>query len=411
MDLDLANDDLLPIVQIESNQICNDCGKNNPHWCSITNAVFICPACVRTHKKFNKKISTIKSLEVDDWSKDEINLLKLGGNDRFNKLIKSYNIPLTKDNKEYKYYTKAAQYYREILLEESKNNDIRSIKKPSLREGIEILYQDEYLSLFNKNQANDSNISNEKNDNNQINNTENKNWMDKMIDKLEPDIQTPQENTSKSKQFFNNITNAFNDVKERSKEIDIKGKFIKAGEFVTDKTIQIQNSGAFNKFMSVVSTGIDSVIHTTDKIFFKNDNSKIINVPPNYINPNLIPPNAKNLNPDLIKQNNLNININNTNNQINQAQNIINENQNNINNINQINEKKINPQSIKNEDDKDIKNDSDKQNLNNINNKDEKIDNEEKAKKDGENESEEKLDENDENDPSLLIMSNIPNHN
>jgi hypothetical protein len=235
--------------------------------------------------------------------------------------------------------------------------------------------------------------------------------MDKMIDKLEPDIQTPQENTSKSKQFFNNITNAINDVKERSKEIDIKGKFIKAGEFVTDKTIKIQNSGAFNKFMSVVSTGIDSVIHTTDKIFFKTDNSKIINVPPNYINPNLIPPNAKNLNPDLIKQNNLNININNTNNQINQAQNIINENQNNINNINQINEKKINPQSIKNEDDKDIKNDSNKQNLNNINNKDEKIDNEEKAKKDGENESEEKLDENDENDPSLLIMSNIPNHN
>ena len=411
MELDLADDDLLPIIQIKTNQVCNDCGKINPHWCSISNAVFLFPSCARTHKKFNKNISTIKSLEVDDWSKEEILLLKNGGNERFSNLIKSYNIPLTIDNKEYKYYTKAAQYYREILLEESKNNDIKSIKKPSLREGIEILYQDEYLSLFNKNQANDSNISNEKNDNNQINNTENKNWMDKMIDKLEPDIQTPQENTSKSKQFFNNITNAINDVKERSKEIDIKGKFIKAGEFVTDKTIKIQNSGAFNKFMSVVSTGIDSVIHTTDKIFFKNDNSKIINVPPNYINPNLIPPNAKNLNPDLIKQNNLNININNTNNQINQAQNIINENQNNINNINQINEKKINPQSIKNEDDKDIKNDSDKQNLNNINNKDEKIDNEEKAKKDGENESEEKLDENDENDPSLLIMSNIPNHN
>jgi 23S rRNA-/tRNA-specific pseudouridylate synthase len=57
---------------------------------------------------------------------------------------------LTKDNKEYKYYTKAAQYYRDILLEESKNKDTKNIKKPSLKEGIEILYQDEYLNLFNK---------------------------------------------------------------------------------------------------------------------------------------------------------------------------------------------------------------------------------------------------------------------
>ena len=80
MDLDLANDDLLPIVQIESNQICNDCGKINPHWCSITNAIFLCPSCVRTHKKFNKKISIIKSLEVDDWSKEELSILKIGGN-------------------------------------------------------------------------------------------------------------------------------------------------------------------------------------------------------------------------------------------------------------------------------------------------------------------------------------------
>ena len=49
MEIDLANEDLLPIIQIESNQVCNDCGKVNPHWCSITNAVFLCPSCARTH--------------------------------------------------------------------------------------------------------------------------------------------------------------------------------------------------------------------------------------------------------------------------------------------------------------------------------------------------------------------------
>ena len=422
MDLDLANDDLLPIVQIESNQICNDCGKINPHWCSITNAVFLCPSCVRTHKKFNKKISVIKSLEVDEWSKEEISILKKGGNERFTNLIKSYNIPLTKDNKEYKYYTKAAQYYRDILIEEAKNKDIKNIIKPSLREGIEILYQDEYLNLFNKDQLNDQNTKEESNNKNQINKTENKNWMDKMIDKLEPDITPKPDNQSKGKQFLNNMMNTFNDVKERTKEIDFKGKFKKAGEFVQDKTEQIQNSNAFNRFMNVFSTGIDNVIQTTDKLLFKND-SKIYPIPPNYLNPNLIP--SQNIN-----------NSNNINqiNQSNYAPIINNQNQNIINNINVIDEKKKNSESnlIKKEEEKNniIQNDlSQPKNEKEINNKEEKLDEEEKETikkeekldeeekdkkdqdKDNGKEKEEKLDENEENDPSLLIMSNIPNHN
>ena len=408
MDLDLANDDLLPIVQIESNQICNDCGKNNPHWCSITNAVFICPSCVRTHKKFNKKISTIKSLEVDEWSKDEINILKLGGNERFNKLIKSYNIPLTKDNKEYKYYTKAAQYYREILTEEVKNHDTNNIKKPTLKEGIEILFQDDYLNLFNKNQSNTINIENENKENkdNKVQaNPENKNWMDKIIDKLEPDATPPpNDNTSKSQKFFDNVTNAFNDVKEAAKEIDFKGKFRMAGEFVQDKTERFQNSRTFNKFMSVVSNGIDNVIQTTDKYLFKGGNgNKLIYVPPNYINPNLIPKNSSNykqINGQNINQNiQQNRNINNINNEIDinkiEKNNNINVNSgaNNLININKVNNntKEISQQmNINNEI---IKKEENSNNMKNEENK------------------EEKLDDTEENDPSLLIMSNIPKHN
>ena len=403
MDLDLATDDLLPIVQIESNQICNDCGKNNPHWCSITNAVFICPACVRTHKKFNKKISMIKSLEVDDWSKDEINILKLGGNERFNKLIKSYNIPLTKDNKEYKYYTKAAQYYRDILLEESKNKDTKNIKKPSLKEGIEILYQDEYLNLFNKNELNEIN-SNYLNNNNEINDKDKKNWMDKMINKLQPDVEPPkEENPSKGKQFLNNMMYAFNDVKELTKEIDFKGKIKKAGEYVSDKTEQIQNSDAFNRFMTVVSNGIDNVIQTTDKLLFKNGGNKPIPVPQNYINPSLLTNDINQIN----KSNYAPISGDQNKN------NIINEN---IKNINENEQKNLNLNSInsikKDEEKNNIQNDISQQNKEKKPiNKEEKLDEDDTNLKNNQNNLEEKLDENDENTPnSLLIMSNIPNH-
>ena len=404
MDLDLADEDLIPIVQIESNQNCNDCGKINPHWCSITNAVLLCPSCARNHKKFNINISKIKSLEVDDWSKEEIYRLKIGGNERFTKLIKSYNIPLTKDNKEYKYYTKAAQYYREILSEELKNNDTKNIKKPTLKEGIEILYQDDYLSLFNKNQSNYINLQSEKNDDKTQNNQEKKNWMDKIIDKLEPDVtQTPTENTSKSQKFFDNVTNAFNDVKEAAKEIDFKSKFKKAGEFVQDKTEKIQNSRTFNRFMNAVSYGIDNVIQTTDKFLFKGGN-KLIYVPPNYINPNLIPKNNSNykqindqkINPNLEQ----NQNINNINNEID-----INKMANN-NNI-ALNSGQNNPININ-----EVKNNNIKEIPQQININNENIKKEEQSQDiKNEDNQEEKLDDTEENDPSLLIMNNIPTHN
>ena len=404
MDLDLADEDLIPIVQIESNQNCNDCGKINPHWCSITNAVLLCPSCARNHKKFNINISKIKSLEVDDWSKEEIYRLKIGGNERFTKLIKSYNIPLTKDNKEYKYYTKAAQYYREILSEELKNNDTKNIKKPTLKEGIEILYQDDYLSLFNKNQSNYINLQSEKNDDKTQNNQEKKNWMDKIIDKLESDAtQPPTENTSKSQKFFDNVTNAFNDVKEAAKEIDFKSKFKKAGEFVQDKTEKIQNSRTFNRFMNAVSYGIDNVIQTTDKFLFKGGN-KLIYVPPNYINPNLIPKNNSNykqindqkINPNLEQ----NQNINNINNEID-----INKMANN-NNI-ALNSGQNNPININ-----EVKNNNIKEIPQQININNENIKKEEQSQDiKNEDNQEEKLDDTEENDPSLLIMNNIPTHN
>ena len=162
---ELADKDLLVIIEGEANKKCNDCGRLNPRWCSINNAVLICSACARTHKKFNQNISRIKSLEVDQWTKEEVFFLKTGGNERFINEMQSYDIPLTKNNKEYKYYTIAAQYYRDILLEKSKNNDITHIIKPSLKEGKDLLYKDEYSRLFN--QKINYNIIND--NNNQLN--------------------------------------------------------------------------------------------------------------------------------------------------------------------------------------------------------------------------------------------------
>ena len=437
-ELELADKDLLKILEIEDNNICNDCGKKDPRWCSINNAVLICSACARTHKKFNQNISKIKSLEVDQWTKEEILFLKLGGNKKFTDLIKSYNIPLTKENQEYKYYTKAAEYHRNILLELSKNNNTNNIIKPSLKEGIEILYKDEYSILFNKysNKQNLSDNLNQINNKNNVqinNNDNNPSWVDKIIDKISPDIDDGpynniNNNENKTKKFFDNIANnmlyAINDVKERAKDIDFKEKIKIAGEYVQNQTEKIQNSDTFKGIMNSVSSGIGTIIQKTDQ-FFKPENKSNINN-----NQNVLSQNNQNNNNNIqinsanIQNNNQNINSNNNQylgnviNNINEPKfksnyssinndkneqydnyiNKFNENTNNNtnNNLNIINNTNINK----------IEENSQKQNINEKN-KDENI--ESLDKENNKNDNIDSLDniEND-NNPNLLIMSNAP---
>ena len=479
----LADKDLLSVIEV--NKICNDCGKKDPLWCSINNAVLLCSQCARTHKKFNQNVSRIKSLEVDPWTKQEINFLKLGGNERFTNLIKSYNIPLTKENQEYKYYTKAAQYYRNILIEESKNNNLNNIIKPSLKEGIEILYKDEYSNLFNKyhntNQQNidinynNANLINENssnnnillnnnnnflnnNNNNQLNNN-NTSWVDKIIDKLAPDIDiTPKNSTinnnnineKKVGYFFDNIANnmlyAINDVKEKAKDIDFKEKIKMAGEYVQNKTEKIQNSDTFKGIVNTVSTGIDTIIQKTDQFFRPEQNRGNINninnfqnIPSeNYINNNndLNSPyiqnnnnqnininNIENLNksPDKIKESTFKSNYssidNNKNEQYNNYINVLSEQMNNNNNNNNNIISQNNNANINNNINININNNGNI--INNVNtgfqedkdsNTKEKLDNSEKSNED----NIESLDNNEENNneednnPNLLIMSNTP---
>ena len=436
---ELADKDLLKILEIEDNNICNDCGKKDPRWCSINNAVLICSSCARTHKKFNEKISKIKSLEVDPWTKEEILFLKLGGNKKFTDLIKSYNIPLTKENQEYKYYTKAAEYHRNILLELSKNNNTNNIIKPSLKEGIEILYKDEYSILFNKysNKQNLSDNLNQINNKNNVqinNNDNNPSWVDKIIDKISPDIDDGpynnniNNNENKTKKFFDNIANnmlyAINDVKERAKDIDFKEKIKIAGEYVQNQTEKIQNSDTFKGIMNSVSSGIGTIIQKTDQ-FFKPENKSNINN-----NQNVLSQNNQNNNNNIqinsanIQNNNQNINSNNNQylgnviNNINEPKfksnyssinndkneqydnyiNKFNENTNNNtnNNLNIINNTNINK----------IEENSKNQNINEKN-KDENI--ESLDKENNKNDNIDSLDniEND-NNPNLLIMSNAP---
>ena len=133
---ELNDNDIIYLSKTKGNNKCIECGKSRPMWISFPLGLFYCSDCVNF--QFN-----VKSMEIDEFSPHEINLIKLGGNNRFIKLMKEYKIPIDSENK---YKTNIVHYYIDLLQcevdlienekNDSKNNYQKIIKnKPSLEEG------------------------------------------------------------------------------------------------------------------------------------------------------------------------------------------------------------------------------------------------------------------------------------
>ena len=334
------------ILNISGNEICADCNGKKPYWSSVNNGVLLCAKCTRKHRKYGNKISRIKSLEVDKWEKMEILLLKLGGNSRFNNLMNEYNIPLTKENQEYKYHTKIADYYRKMLEEETKGKSI-SLEKPSLKDGIqkiEVNENDNGNINFNDIQ-NINNMQKDFNMNNNINNNQN----------------------NFNQQFnrnYNNYSNNFN-RNEDSLSNNFSNLVFSMGSFfsnvgnkistkVKDYNEEVRNSDIFKSISKKAENGINTIKRKANEIMDKSNNNQIKsynetelsglnqeyykNYNSNNNNPNYFidnPVKFDNQNPNEFELKDINKqkqNINNMN--PNNNNNFVNINNNNLNNIN-----------------------------------------------------------------------------
>ena len=140
-----SSQEMQNIISIPSNKVCVDCNKENPTNVSLNNSVFVCNECAEIHKKLPSSISTIKPL-TDNFSAEEIIILSIGGNARFNAILAEYGISnATSPNKEFKYLLKISNYYRELLKaelhkgENPQNYDEIIKKKPTPEEGLQLI--------------------------------------------------------------------------------------------------------------------------------------------------------------------------------------------------------------------------------------------------------------------------------
>ncbi|EIM19393.1 Arf GTPase activating protein [Wallemia mellicola] len=88
------------------NRCCADCRSPDPLWASwqldlIPMVIFICINCSGWHRSLGSHISKVKSIELDDWTTEQIKLADRTGNDKCNlywEANKPSDIPIPKPN-------------------------------------------------------------------------------------------------------------------------------------------------------------------------------------------------------------------------------------------------------------------------------------------------------------------------
>ncbi|KAF9886397.1 hypothetical protein FE257_011542 [Aspergillus nanangensis] len=62
------------IRSVPGNDRCADCHAMNPGWASWNLGIFLCMRCAALHRKMGTHISKVKSLSMDSWSSEQVDV-------------------------------------------------------------------------------------------------------------------------------------------------------------------------------------------------------------------------------------------------------------------------------------------------------------------------------------------------
>jgi len=76
----LSNSEVEAIVGLDGNRQCADCGLDSPSWASVQNSCMLCTECAGAHRGLGVAISFVRSLNLDLWTRDQLEAVKAGSN-------------------------------------------------------------------------------------------------------------------------------------------------------------------------------------------------------------------------------------------------------------------------------------------------------------------------------------------
>ncbi|XP_053560788.1 stromal membrane-associated protein 2 [Bombina bombina] len=74
----------------EENKFCADCQAKGPRWASWNIGVFVCIRCAGVHRNLGVHISRVKSVNLDQWTQEQIQCMEEMGNGKANKLYEAF---------------------------------------------------------------------------------------------------------------------------------------------------------------------------------------------------------------------------------------------------------------------------------------------------------------------------------
>ena len=141
------------IYKEESNSSCFDCDSKPAHWASISNGIFLCLDCSGEHRGFGIGVSFIRSVTMDQWTQEQVNLMKVGGNQRLKEFLTAYEMPDNIDKKQI-YCSKLMNFYRRQLKTESLGQIFMEPLPPKEEFWTQLDAEEESSQLFNNNSKN-----------------------------------------------------------------------------------------------------------------------------------------------------------------------------------------------------------------------------------------------------------------